>query len=134
LCHKIGTIYNLVDRAILLLYPNFQQKNLEFCIKLLANNGYSLDLIFREINKRLKKKNFNQKTTTDTNKKIDSQNINKLVDSKKYFVIPYIRDISEIASQICNSGVTVGFRCLNKKLLISLEFIKTKRNIHLKKT
>jgi len=36
------------------------------------------------------------------------------VDSKKYFVIPYIRDISEIASQICNFGFIVGFRCLNK--------------------
>jgi len=28
LCQKIGTIYNLIDRAILLSHPNFQEKKL----------------------------------------------------------------------------------------------------------
>jgi len=32
ICHKIGTIYNLVDRAILLSQPMFHQKNLKICI------------------------------------------------------------------------------------------------------
>jgi len=45
ICHKIGTIYNLIDRAFLLSHPDFQQKNIELCIKLVLDNGYPLDLI-----------------------------------------------------------------------------------------
>jgi len=55
ICHKIGTIYNLIDRAFLLSHPDFQQKNIELCVKLLLDNGYPLKLIFEKINKRLKK-------------------------------------------------------------------------------
>jgi len=36
-CHNTDTIYNLVDRAILLSHPSYQQKNLEFCIRLLLD-------------------------------------------------------------------------------------------------
>jgi len=50
LCHKIGTIYSLTDRAFLLSHPKFHQKNLEFAIDLLLENGYSLDLIFEKMN------------------------------------------------------------------------------------
>jgi len=49
-CYKVGTMYNLVDRAILLSHPNFQQKNFKLCVKLLLKNGYLLNLIFKEIN------------------------------------------------------------------------------------
>jgi len=52
--HKIGTIYNLVDRAILLSHPIFYQKNLKFCIEIIRDNGYNLDLIFKKINRRTK--------------------------------------------------------------------------------
>jgi len=45
ICHKIGTIFNLIDRAILLSHPKYHQKNIEKCIKLLLNNGYPLGLI-----------------------------------------------------------------------------------------
>jgi len=54
LCHKIDIIYNLIDRAFLLSHPKFQQKNLEFTIELLLDNGYPLDLIFEKVNNRLK--------------------------------------------------------------------------------
>jgi len=54
LCQKIGIIYNLIDRAILLFHPKHQQKNIELCIKYLLDNGYPLTLIFKKINKRLK--------------------------------------------------------------------------------
>jgi len=54
LCHKIGTIYSLIDRAFLLSDPIFHQKNIELIIKLLLDNGYPLSLIFEKINNRLK--------------------------------------------------------------------------------
>jgi len=54
LCHKIGTIYGLVDRAILLSHPIFQQKNLKYVIKILIDNLYSLELIFNKMTIRIK--------------------------------------------------------------------------------
>jgi len=45
-CHKIGTIYSLLDRTMLLSHPTFQQKNIEICVKILLENDYPLDLIF----------------------------------------------------------------------------------------
>jgi len=52
---KIGIIYNLLDRAFLLSHPDFQQKNIELCVKLLLDNEYPLKLIFEKINMKLKK-------------------------------------------------------------------------------
>jgi len=52
--HKVGTIYGLTDRALLLSHPVFQQKNLEYVIKVLLDNDYPLDLIFQKINHRIK--------------------------------------------------------------------------------
>jgi len=39
LCHKIGVIYNVVDRVFLLSHPRFHQKNLEYCNNILLENG-----------------------------------------------------------------------------------------------
>jgi len=66
---KNGNIYNLINRAISLSHPDFQEKNIEFYIKLRFENGYSLNLIFQKINERLKKL-FNKKSITDLNKNI----------------------------------------------------------------
>jgi len=65
--HKIGTIYNLVNRASLLSHPSYQQKNLELSIRLLLANGYPTTLIFKTITERLKNL-FNNKLSLDTNK------------------------------------------------------------------
>jgi len=36
-------------------------------------------------------------------------------ENKKYFTIPYIRNISEIIASLINKSLfTVGYRCLNK--------------------
>jgi len=53
-CHKIDIIYSLVDRAILLSNSTFYNKNIEFIIENLKNNGYPLGMIFYYINKRIK--------------------------------------------------------------------------------
>jgi len=113
LCQKTGTIYNLIDRAILLSHPDFHEKNIKNCIKLLLENGYPLNLIFQKINERLKKL-FNKKSTIDFNKNIATHN-SDTTDSvtKKFFIIPYIRNISEITTSLINKSIfTVGY--LNK--------------------
>jgi len=116
-CHKMGTIYNLTDRAILLAHPKYYQKNIELCIKILRENGYPLAMIFETINKRLKKL-FTTKSTSDKkNEMVPDLNGETDPEGKKqhFYVIPYMRNISEItASLIRKSGFTVGFRSLNK--------------------
>jgi len=111
ICQKIGTIYNLIDRAFLLSHPDFQQKNIELCVKLLLDNGCPLKLIFEKINKRLKKL-----ITTNHNKILANKNIDTTdKDQKKFFIISYIHNISEITAALINkSSFTVGYRCLNK--------------------
>jgi len=97
--HKIGTIYNLIDRAFLLSHPKFQQKNLEFAIKLLLKNGYPLDLIFEKVNNRLK---------TLINKKSYTK------DNNRKFIFPYIKKISELVlSTIDKTKYITGYRTLN---------------------
>jgi len=54
-----------VDRAILLSHPAYQQKNLEFFIKFLLENGYRITLIFKTIKDRLKNL-FNNKLSLNT--------------------------------------------------------------------
>ncbi|XP_029679435.1 uncharacterized protein LOC115245313 [Formica exsecta] len=107
-CHKIGTIYSLVDRVMLLSHPQFHKKNLEISIKILLNNGYPLRFIFNTINRRIR--TLINKTTNLTN-----NNTKKEENKKNYFVIPYINNISElVASAIKKSKFVVGYRCLNK--------------------
>lgn len=55
LCHKIGTIYSLVDRAVLLSQPQFHRKNIIFCIDTLLENNFPLPLIFKHVSIRIKK-------------------------------------------------------------------------------
>jgi len=50
----VGTIYGLVDKAILLSHPIFQEKNLEYVVRVLIDNDYPLELIFSRINLRIK--------------------------------------------------------------------------------
>ncbi|KYN13631.1 hypothetical protein ALC57_14176 [Trachymyrmex cornetzi] len=52
--HKRDVIIGLLDRIILLLHPEFHNKNIETMINTLLNNDYPLDLIFITINKRIK--------------------------------------------------------------------------------
>jgi len=55
LCHKIGMIYSLIDRALCLSHPSFHQKNIEFIIGTLMDNGYPLAFIFDKLKKRIKR-------------------------------------------------------------------------------
>jgi len=118
MCHKIGIINVLVDRAVSLSHPMFYDKNLKLIIRLLLNNGYPLKLVFDSINRRLKNKFVNKlhtikKPPLGIDKNDDNTNINN--NKKNFFVIPYIKPISDMISSVFyKSDTMVGFRCLNK--------------------
>jgi len=119
-CHKIGVIYNIVDRVFLLSHPRFHQENLEYCIDILLENGYPLTLLFKKINDRIR-------TLINIKRKSFSKNVDSIAtkESKKFFVIPYIKNISEsITSATNNSEFTMGYRVLNKLN----KFIKTHKD------
>jgi len=72
----------MVDRAKNVTVTVFQQKNLELTIDTLLNNGYSIDLIFREIKKRIKE---------PINKLINNEcNVEKEKSEREIMVFPYI--------------------------------------------
>jgi len=107
LCHKIGMIYGLIDRAFLLSHPRFHQKNIEFIIDILMGNGYPLDFIFEKIRSRLK-------TLIYSSKKSNKSNNNSEDVNRKIIVIPYIKKISElVATTIDKSQHIIGYRVLN---------------------
>jgi len=125
LCHKIGTIYNLVDRAFLLSHPKFHQKNITLVIDFLIENGFPLNLIFRKINERLKllihKSRQIKNLTNRNNVHMDTDN------NKKIVVFPYIKKISEsIADKIDNSKFVKGYRILNNLS----NFIKVHKDVN----
>jgi hypothetical protein len=82
---KRGTVFGLVDKTITLSDPICHQKNLTESITILQNNGYTLSFIFKIILDRLKH-HFHI-----------SKNNNKINESEnnKFFIIPFIRSISE---------------------------------------
>jgi len=112
LCHKIGSIYSLMDRAVLLSHSTFHKKNLELVIGLLLDNGFPLNFIFNKINIRFKKL-FNSKLKYHNNTQVRSVS-NEHTNEKKFISVPYIKDISEkVASVLNNNDYMVGYRCLN---------------------
>jgi len=113
LCHKIGTIYNLTDRAFLLSHAKFHQKNLEIVIDLLLENGYPLSLIFEKINHRLKSLIYN-KGNQSVNQSITNMNSTLETNNRKILVLPYIQKMSElVASVVDKSQYITGYRVLN---------------------
>jgi hypothetical protein len=113
-CHKIGIIYNLIDRAIILSHPKFHKKNIEFCIDVLLNNGYPIELIFKEANRRIKKLVNGKLTNNSLNERVHSDE-GETVIKKRHLAFPYIKGISDLISPLVDkSQFSVGYRCLNK--------------------
>jgi len=101
---KKGTIIGMVDRALLLSHPRFQQKNLIFIINVLLNNDYPIKFIFDTINTRLRY------MTHYTRNKTANTQINQ-----KWFTIPYLDTISQKLRHITNNLDTkTSFYSLNK--------------------
>jgi len=108
LSQKRGTIMGMVDRAILLSDPKFQQDNLNFVIKVLLNNDYPLKFIFNTFNTRLKSLSIvlkQQNNNTDTKSK----------DTKKWFTIPYVNSVSHKFKHLTNDlDAQTSYYSLNK--------------------
>jgi len=66
---------------------------------MLNDNGYSLHLIFKEVNRRIKKL-LNKKSAHKDAIDNVTQDVN--ANSKKFFAIPYIRNISETTAALIN--------------------------------
>jgi len=66
---KRNIIYGLVDKVYNLSHPKFHQKNLQYIIQVLLNNGYLLPYIFSNINKRIKHILKSSKDDNKNNKK-----------------------------------------------------------------
>jgi hypothetical protein len=107
LCQKIGVIYNLIDRALLLSHPIYHKKNLEKCIQILTDNGYPLDIIFIEINRRIKKLINNK---TQNNSEMDG-NPDKRISR---LVFPYIQHTTDAITRKLRHNHSIGYRCINK--------------------
>lgn len=112
-CHKIGTIFNLIDRAILLSHPRFHSKNISRCIAILLENGYPLNLIFHHINRRIRKlaSNINYKQNDNSNKRGEGSSMGE--GNKKFIVLPYVKNVT-VKNIITNPDIKVGYHCLNK--------------------
>jgi len=109
-CHKIGTMYSLIDRAFLLSHPMFHQKNLKLVIELLLDNGYPVELIFEKMNARIKSLINNKRNPNIGGSKVSEDHSN----NKKFIVLPYINGISEpISSTIDKTKYITGYRVLN---------------------
>jgi len=107
-------IYGLVDRAFLLSHPKFHQKNIELVICLLIENGYLLDLIFKEIHNRLKMLIYKNKKSTSLGNNVDNKKYSSDNNNRKIIVLPYIKKISEsIANTIDKTKHIIGYRVLN---------------------
>lgn len=111
LCQKRGTIMGLVDRAILLSHPRFQQKNLEIVIGIALENGYPLPFVFRVLHSRLK--------TLFNNKERKKNGVQMVAgaDSERptFFNIPYISGFSEkIGHIIRDQRAVMSYSGINK--------------------
>lgn len=109
---KIGTLYNLFDRAIFLSHPKFHQKNIYKCIDLLLSNGYPLKTIFHYLKKRITKHsldfNNNHKIT------LDNQNNNTIANNIQYVGLPFIKMVTnKISNSLKKSDLKLDLKCIN---------------------
>lgn len=108
---KIGIVYNLVDRAILLADERFHTSNLEKIKIILNNNNYPADFVQKNINNRL--------TFLKNRDKNHSNNI-KIANQRYYsrqtkVVLPFIPHITPNIQKILKKyNILTVFRSSNK--------------------
>ena len=109
LSHKIGIIYSLTDRAILLSNKCFHIDNLNCVRSTLLKNGYPLQLLSEKIFQRCREIISNQHKTFSMNKiyNIDNQ------ENRKIIIFPYIQNFQEQLSRI--------FRTYNLQIIFIIE-------------
>ena len=85
---KIGVVYSLLDRAVMLSDQIFHQKNINKVRETLKINDYPTDFINKYINKRLNK--YKHKNTNNTT---NSQNSHENKLYKSFTYLPHITDM-----------------------------------------
>ena len=89
--HKIGIIYSLTDRAILLSNKCFHISNLNCRRFTLLKNGYPLELLNEKIFQRYREIISNQQTNFSINKIYDIDN----QEDRKIITFPYIQNFQK---------------------------------------
>ncbi|EZA54490.1 hypothetical protein X777_05745 [Ooceraea biroi] len=115
--HKIGVIFNLVDRALLLSYDRYHSTNIDLIKNILINNCYPLDFINRYIDRRVRH------IVRGDGRNISNELRNDCDNSKKrcFITIPYHEYSVNICQVLikCGFGVVYsvfnGLKCLIKK-------------------
>ena len=102
--HKKGVIVSLIDKIVNIVNPCWQEKNIKLVISWLLQNGYPLKTIFEVINERIKYHCFGVDN--------DGENNNE-EDNEMFFVIPYVRNISDKFRYKIDS-VKLAHSCNNK--------------------
>lgn len=105
---KINIIKNLFQRILKLSDPTFHNSNIVKAKLILRNNNYPIHLINSIINDVRSKESTNNNMTTHSPANQNNNN------NKKYFVIPYIKHLSErIAKTLKTEEVEISFKYVN---------------------
>ena len=109
MCQKRGTVLGLIDRVILLSHPKFQEKNFSLVIKILLDNNYPIDFIFKVLHERIKT------LIHKSNSPLNSNKYNPVSNPVSFFTIPYIPNFSEKFNNIARQlDVRLSYHSLNK--------------------
>ena len=121
LSNKIGIIYSLTDRAILLSHEKYHNENLILVKNTLIKNGYPLTLLNEKIANRYKyliSNKYQNKKLTETNESKEN--------NKKIITLPYINNFQEQFHRIFkNSNLQIIFNYDNTIRQKILKSIKT---------
>lgn len=110
LTHKKGVVIGLTDKVFKLSYPRFHEKNFKLIFDILLNNGYPPNFIFTAVTNRIKSLIHNNFAFPSTPISFPSPS-----PAPSFFVIPYIRGVSEQFKDIAAKlNKSLAFVVLNK--------------------
>ena len=119
LSNKIGIIYSLTDRAILLSHDKFHSENSNLVKETLIKNEYPLDLLNEKIAMRYKLLMSNKYCKNNMNETCETK------DFKKIITLPYIHNFQEQLYRIFkNSNLQIIFtydNTIQQKILMSVK-------------
>ncbi|XP_063975376.1 uncharacterized protein LOC135161598 isoform X2 [Diachasmimorpha longicaudata] len=103
--HKISTICNLVDRAILLANVEFHLKNLFFIKRALIENGYPRSLILKTVRRRHSLLLYSNRGYSEGFYR------SKRVKQEKLVALPYVQGLSEtLKSHLRKFDISLSFK------------------------
>ena len=112
--HKINTIYNLIDHALLLSDDQFHRTNIEMVKNILINNSFPKQFINKYVNRRINilKNDVNGNSHNSDN----SDNSESRPEMTRVIPLPYVEGVSDdIKRSLKNVNLNVVY-CLPKKL------------------